>query len=132
MHTYVRARFLVNGIYHPLENFILPQTLDRPRKGDIISDVDGKKYEVKSVEFIEHSSTECGFVYSLVPYEEVCEPDYWAKLKHQYAGMAMQGFCANPECILPREQMSILAAKFADSLVNAIKLQEEDINYTDE
>jgi hypothetical protein len=25
------------------------------------------------------------------------EPDYWEKLKHQYAGMAMQGILANPE-----------------------------------
>ena len=25
------------------------------------------------------------------------EPDYWEKLKHQYAGMAMQGLCANSE-----------------------------------
>ena len=24
------------------------------------------------------------------------EPDYWEKLKHQYAGMAMQGMFANP------------------------------------
>ena len=22
-------------------------------------------------------------------------PDYWTRLEHQYAGMAMQGFCAN-------------------------------------
>lgn len=24
------------------------------------------------------------------------QPDYWEKLKHQYAGMAMQGMFANP------------------------------------
>ena len=24
------------------------------------------------------------------------DPDYWEKLKHQYAGMAMQGILANP------------------------------------
>lgn len=23
------------------------------------------------------------------------DPDYWTRLEHQYAGMAMQGFCAN-------------------------------------
>jgi hypothetical protein len=27
------------------------------------------------------------------------EPDYWEKLKHQYAGMAMQGILANPEMV---------------------------------
>ena len=25
------------------------------------------------------------------------EPDYWTRLEHQYAGMAMQGLCANPQ-----------------------------------
>ena len=25
------------------------------------------------------------------------EPDYWEKLKHQYAGMAMQGILSNPQ-----------------------------------
>lgn len=129
MHTYIRARFLVNGICIPLEKLVLPQTLDRPRKGDVISDVEGKKYEVKSVEFVEYSSEDCGFIYTLVPYEEVCEPDYWTRLEHQYAGMAMQGFCANTECILPSGEMSVLAVKFAHSLVNAIKLHEEDISY---
>ena len=27
--------------------------------------------------------------------DEKAEPDYWEKLKHQYAGMAMQGIMAN-------------------------------------
>jgi hypothetical protein len=35
--------------------------------------------------------------------------------------MAMLGFCANPECILPREEMSILAVKFAETLVEMLK-----------
>lgn len=125
MNTYIKARFLVNGMQIPLEKLVLPQTLDRPRKGEIISDVDGKKYEVKSVEFIEQSSTECGFVYSLVPYEEVREPDYWTKLKHQYAGMAMQGFCANANEQIIQTPDNVIArwsVHLADSLVNEIKI----------
>lgn len=132
MHTYIKARFLVNGMQIPLEKLVLPQTLDRPRKGDVISDVEGKKYEVKSVEFVEYSSEDCGFIYTLVPYEEVCEPDYWTKLKHQYAGMAMQGFCANANEQItqtPTEVIALWSVKFADSLVSAIKLHEEDISY---
>ena len=30
-----------------------------------------------------------------VDYEANAEPDYWEKLKHQYAGMAMQGIVMN-------------------------------------
>jgi hypothetical protein len=131
MHTYIKARFLVNGIQMPLEKLVLPQTIDRPRKGDVISDVDGKKYEVKSVEFVEYSSEDCGFIYSLVPHEEVCEPDYWTKLKHQYAGMAMQAFCANPSEHLvaaPKENIALWSVAFANSLVGALKLQEANID----
>ena len=29
--------------------------------------------------------------------EDENNPDYWDKLLHQYAGMAMQGLCANSE-----------------------------------
>lgn len=30
-----------------------------------------------------------------MPKRKITEPDYWEKLKHQYAGMAMQGILAN-------------------------------------
>ena len=29
--------------------------------------------------------------------EENAEPDYWTRLEHQHAGMAMQGILSNPE-----------------------------------
>lgn len=58
------------------------------------------------------------------------EPDYWEKLKHQYAGMAMQGILSNPDieldfegneaCVQAVAQVSI---KLATALVN--KLKEE-------
>ena len=28
-----------------------------------------------------------------------CDPDYWEKLKHQYAGMAMQGILSNKNLV---------------------------------
>ena len=58
------------------------------------------------------------------------EPDYWEKLKHQYAGMAMQGILANCNHQLwERETNSEGIAKrsheIATTLVN--KLKEEEI-----
>lgn len=58
------------------------------------------------------------------------EPDYWEKLKHQYAGMAMQGILSNPDieldfegneaCVQDVAQASI---KLATALID--KLKEE-------
>lgn len=54
------------------------------------------------------------------------DPDYWEKLKHQYAGMAMQGILSNPDIELDFEgteacvQASI---KLATALID--KLKEE-------
>lgn len=40
--------------------------------------------------------TKCHAVYSENELEFIDEPqDYWIRLEHQYAGMAMQGMCAN-------------------------------------
>ena len=44
------------------------------------SAINGHLYCAEELEFIEAS---------------IFSPDYWEKLKHQYAGMAMQGLCAN-------------------------------------
>ena len=61
--------------------------------------------------------------------EEV-NPDYWEKLKHQYAGMAMQGILSNPESELDYiddetlpQALAECAAKIATALVQ--KLKEE-------
>lgn len=61
------------------------------------------------------------------------EPDYWEKLKHQYAGMAMQGILSNPDieldfegneaCVQAVAQVSI---KLATALVNRLKEEEND------
>ena len=54
--------------------------------------------------------------------------DYWKKLKHQYAGMAMQGILSNPESELDYKDDETLpqalaecAAKVATALVAALK-----------
>lgn len=53
------------------------------------------------------------------------EPDYWEKLKHQYAGMAMQGLLTNPKLCEIETSMSIAstATTIASALID--KLKEE-------
>ena len=59
-------------------------------------------------------------------------PDYWEKLKHQYAGMAMQGILTNPigfENIRSRGrniqvETALLASEFAHALVEKYKKEE--------
>ena len=55
-------------------------------------------------------------------------PDYWTRLEHQYAGMAMQGILSCPEWnIVPREGVShaqecaLQAQEFAHALVEKMK-----------
>ena len=60
------------------------------------------------------------------------EPDYWEKLKHLYAGMAMQGLLSNSLFFKdvdkvtngkPEDMMTTIAKSFATALVE--KLKEE-------
>ena len=58
--------------------------------------------------------------------------DYWTRLEHQYAGMAMQGIISNPEINLDYEgnEGCILAVantayRFAHALVEELKEKEE-------
>jgi hypothetical protein len=64
-------------------------------------------------------------------HEEITNtPDYWTRLEHQYAGMAMQGILTNPESELDYigdetlpQALAGCAAKVAHALVQ--KLKEE-------
>ena len=61
------------------------------------------------------------------------EPDYWERLKHQYAGMAMQGILSNPELfkataknaeefgLIVPQAVAIDANCFATALVEKLK-----------
>ena len=60
--------------------------------------------------------------------------DYWEKLKHQYAGMAMQGMLTNEKMMLylhkafgKDESMDITVSEFAIDIANTLvkKLKEE-------
>ena len=48
--------------------------------------------------------------------------DYWEKLKHQYAGMAMQGMCINPDYRdKPWDRIANDAISAATALVEKLK-----------
>lgn len=60
------------------------------------------------------------------------DPDYWTKLEHQYAGMAVQGILSNPESELDFNEdetfpqaLAGCAAKVAHALVEKLKVKEE-------
>lgn len=55
------------------------------------------------------------------------QPDYWEKLKHQYAGMAMQGLLTNPKLCEIETSMSIAstANTIATTLVNRLKEESQ-------
>ena len=54
------------------------------------------------------------------------EPDYWEKLKHQYAGMAMQGILANSEtAALYDEDVAALAIRIANITIEKLKEEEK-------
>ena len=58
-----------------------------------------------------------------------CDPDYWTRLEHQYAGMAMQGMLANANHYLwERKQNSKSLAANAAELAHALveKLKEKE------
>ena len=59
-------------------------------------------------------------------------PDYWTRLEHQYAGMAMQGMLSNPEVDLDYKSdecmpqaLAATAYKLAHALVEKMKQKEE-------
>ena len=61
------------------------------------------------------------------------DPDYWTRLEHQYAGMAMQGLCANANFMQDHEgdfqcnedMVAVYAYDIAHALVEKIKEKEE-------
>ena len=55
---------------------------------------------------------------------EVTQPDYWVKLKHQYAGMAIQGILANPETI-GLDDIDVAATAIRIANITVTKLKEE-------
>lgn len=70
-------------------------------------DEDGNEYYRDELEFIDDY-----------------EPNYWEKLKHQYAGMAMQGILANPE-MMSLDDIDVAAMAIRIANITISKLKEE-------
>ena len=51
-------------------------------------------------------------------------PDYWTRLEHQYAGMAMQGICVKFSNYWGSSMMADYAADVAHALVERYKKEE--------
>ena len=63
-------------------------------------------------------------------WEDECAPDYWEKLKHQYAGMAMQGLVTRGEVLGSSVQeiardIAEISCEVAHALVEKLKEKEE-------
>ena len=64
--------------------------------------------------------------------EHSVTPDYWTRLEHQYAGMAMQGLCANTKFMQDHEgdfqcnedMIAVYAKDIAHALVEKYKKEE--------
>ena len=64
-----------------------------------------------------------GYLYDLSDVELLDTSDYWEKLKHQYAGMAMQGMVrtVGHDRMYPPEKIAIYAVACATALVEKLK-----------
>ena len=74
------------------------------------SAINGYLYCVEELEFLEPS---------------VFSPDYWTRLEHQYAGMAMQGILANYGVEPLPDDAANDAREYAHALVETLKGKEE-------
>ena len=79
------------------------------------------KWRDKEFEIYRVGTTD-GYLYDLSEVELLDNLDYWEKLKHQYAGMAMQGIMAN-SLFMPYDGKEIadISNDIATALVEKLK-----------
>lgn len=83
----------------------------------------GKIVELSDIEFDVY-----GNGYLRTGLEITDEPDYWEKLTHQYAGMAMQGILSNNELyrvICKSRNLETAIMEYATDLVNRLKEESQ-------
>lgn len=54
------------------------------------------------------------------------EPDYWTRLEHQYAGMAMQGILSHMGVTVAPEWVAEEAEAYATALVEKLKAESNE------
>ena len=90
----------------------------------------GEVVDIEDMSIVTYKSSEGTYVKTLIRNFTFIDADknYYTKLEHQYAGMAMQGLLAN-HYITDRIDVSVLiteaASTFANSLVEKYKEKEE-------
>ena len=78
----------------------------------------GIYYSMEQIELIRES---------IKPIKKISDPDYWTRLEHQYAGMAMQGMIrtVGHDRMYPPEKIAIYAEACAHALIQKLKGKEE-------
>ena len=75
-----------------------------------------ESYNITEVEFLDVKE-------NAFPYED---PDYWTRLEHQYAGMAMQGLILTASKHMGTDQeVAQWAKEYAHALIQKLKEKEE-------
>lgn len=49
--------------------------------------------------------------------EKKADPDYWTRLEHQYAGMAMQGILSNPHIAFKDIKVDTVTDVYVDNII---------------
>ena len=81
---------------------------------DVFYDSNGQKYNREELSF--------DFKEKSFPKDD----DYWTRLEHQYAGMAMQGLLQSPHLnIMQEEPLVGMASSIAHALIQELKEKEE-------
>ena len=79
------------------------------------------RYKERGWDFVD-IATRVLYTYAELDFDANNEyPDYWEKLKHQYAGMAMQGILANYGVELLSDDAANDAREYAYALVEKMK-----------
>ena len=90
----------------------------------------GKIVEVKrDLGYLDHEyKTEEGERFASEELDFNGEPDYWTRLEHKYAGMAMQGMIrtVGHDRMYPPEKIAIYAEACAHALIQKLKEKEAD------
>lgn len=81
-----------------------------------------------NIEIVEYYDGKNRYTEKELEFDVNYDPDYWTRLEHQYAGMAMQGILSNNELyreICKSRNLEITIMEYAHALVEKLKEKEE-------
>ena len=65
--------------------------------------------------------------YDMEAVDIITDPDYWTRLEHQYAGMAMQGLLSNERCWEENaDKIAEVAICYAKELVKGLRIERSN------